>query len=88
MVPAVLSVATATPPQRYSQEEIYALACKYSEFYRSPRIRQIFMNSDIDFRHLFLDFQSFNGIETTDELHNRYQRGAMEIGIDAIERCL
>jgi len=88
MVPAVLSVATATPPQRYSQEEIYALACRYSEFYRSPRIRQIFMNSDIDFRHLYFDLQAFAGIESTDELHARYRKGAVEIGIEAIDRCL
>lgn len=87
-LPAVLSVATANPQQRYSQSEIYALACRYAEFYRTSRVRQIFMNSDIEFRHLYFDIDSFSGIETTDELHDRYRRGAVEIGLRAIHQCL
>lgn len=87
-LPAMLSVATANPQQRYAQGEIYALACRYAEFYRTPRVQQIFMNSDIEFRHLYFDLDSFSGIETTDELHDRYQRGAVEIGLRAIRQCL
>lgn len=87
-LPAILSIATANPPNRYSQEEIYELACRYSEFYRGSRIRQIFMNSDIDFRHLYFDINAFGGIETADQLHERYTRGAMEVGTDAIRKCL
>ncbi|MBU2446038.1 MAG: type III polyketide synthase [Bacteroidetes bacterium] len=86
--PAILSVATSNPRNRYSQQEIYALACKYSEFYRSPRVQQVFMNSDIEYRHLYLDIESFAGIETADELHERYRRGAMTIAKEAIEKCL
>jgi len=67
--PAILSVATSNPRNRYSQQEIYALACKYSEFYRSPRVKQVFMNSDIEYRHLYLNIESFDGLETADELH-------------------
>lgn len=86
--PAILSIATANPQFRYSQEEIYALACKYSGFYRSPRVEQIFMNSDIEYRHLYFDIDSFSGIESTDQLHERYRKGAVEIGLQAVERCL
>lgn len=86
--PAILSIGTSNPPNRYSQDEIYSLICKYSEFYRTTRVRQIFMNSDIDYRHLYLDMSSFDGRETADELHSRYQRGAMEVGREAIEKCL
>jgi polyketide synthase Type III len=46
------------------------------------------MNSDIEHRHLYFDISSFNGIETTDQLHERYRKGAVEIGLRAIERCL
>lgn len=86
--PAILAVATATPRQRYAQEEIYELACRYSEYYRTPRIKQIFMNSDIAFRHLYLDAESLPAQETTDELHKRYMTGAVEIGSEAIRKCL
>lgn len=86
--PAILGVAISNPPQRYSQEQIYELACKYSEFYRNPRIRQIFMNSDIDFRHLYLDIDSYSALESIDEMHQRYVSGAGEIGKDAIRKCL
>ncbi len=86
--PAILSIGTSNPPNRYSQEDIYSLVCRYSEFYRTTRVQQIFMNSDIDYRHLYLDMDSFDGIETTDELHTRYLRGAMEVGREAIEKCL
>lgn len=46
------------------------------------------MNSDIEYRHLYFDMSSFGGIETSDQLHERYRRGALEIGREAIERCL
>jgi polyketide synthase Type III len=86
--PAVLAVGTSNPRQRYSQEQIYELACRYSEFYRSPRVRQIFMNSDIEFRHLYLDADTYTSLETVDEMHQRYLSGAVEVGKDAILNCL
>ncbi len=86
--PGILAIATSNPPNRYTQNEIYELASKHSEFYRNPRIRQIFLNSDIEFRHLYLDIPSFVRPETVDELHDRYRRGAIEIGTDAIRKCL
>ena len=87
-LPGILAIGTANPPNRYAQEQIYDLASVHSEFYHNPRIRQIFLNSDIDFRHLYLDIPSFTRPETVDELHARYKRGAVEIGTEAIEKCL
>ncbi len=84
----ILSIGTANPPNRYTQEQVYDLAAKHSEFYRNPRIRQIFMNSDIDFRNLYIDIPAFARPETVDELHERYKRGSVEIGTQAILRCL
>lgn len=86
--PAILSIGTANPTQCYSQREIYKLASRCSDFYRSERVRQIFMNSDIEYRHLYLDIDSFNPNETPDELHERFAHGAMEIGSEAIKQCL
>ncbi len=86
--PAILSLGTAVPSNRYSQEEIYAMACTYSETYRNPRVRHLFMNSDIDHRHLYLKRDDLKGLETSDELHERFRRGAIDIGTAAITTCL
>jgi predicted naringenin-chalcone synthase len=81
--PRVLSIGTANPPRRFTQEEVFRLAG-----YRSPRILSIFQNSDIDFRHFYIDPQTFTPHETPDQLNQRYLRGAMETGCRAVESCL
>ena len=86
--PAILSLGTAVPSNRYSQEEIYAMACTYSETYRNPRVRQLFMKSDIDHRHLYLKRDDLKRLATSDELHERFRRGAIDIGTAAITTCL
>jgi 3,5-dihydroxyphenylacetyl-CoA synthase len=86
--PAILSLGTSLPASRYSQEEIYTMACAYSDIYRNPRIRQLFMNSDIDYRHLYLTHDHLEGPETADQLHERFRRGAIELGTTAITTCL
>jgi len=86
--PAILSIGTANPKRRYSQQEIYNLIAQYSEFYRTERVQHIFLNSDIDYRHLYFEIDSFSLDETPDELHARFTRGAMEIGSEAIRNCL
>ncbi len=86
--PAILSIGTALPSGRYSQEEIYQMICSCAEPYRNPRIEQLFMNSDIDFRHLYLSRESFTGQESSGELNARFRKGAVEIGKEAITACL
>jgi polyketide synthase Type III len=86
--PAILSLGTSLPASRYSQEEIYTMACSHAESYRNPRVRQLFMNSDIEYRHLYLNGMDVTVLETSDELHERFRRGATEIGLQAIETCL
>ncbi|MBI3484071.1 MAG: type III polyketide synthase [Acidobacteria bacterium] len=81
--PALLSCATAVPPRRFSQEEAFAL-CGYS----SSRIRQIFLNSDIDFRHFWLNPDDFIPNETPDQLHARYLEGARHLAGLAARRAL
>ena len=86
--PAILSLGTSLPSTRYSQEEIYTKTCTFSETYRNPRVRQLFMNSDIDYRHLYLKIGDLKGLETSDELHERFRSGAIDIGAAAITTCL
>jgi predicted naringenin-chalcone synthase len=81
--PRILAVGTANPPWRYTQEEVYRLAG-----YRNSRIRDIFLNSDIEHRHLYIDASTFRPDETPDELNARYLRGAQEVGCRAVRACL
>jgi len=81
--PRVLAIGTANPPHRFTQEEVYRLAG-----YQNRRILDIFLNSDIDYRHLYIDPENFNRDETSDQLNARFLRGAMEIGCLATCRCL
>jgi predicted naringenin-chalcone synthase len=80
--PAILAIGTATPALRVTQEESFSLAG-----YAQPSLRRIFRNSGIDFRHFY-----FEGVprldETSDELNDRYRRGAIHIGCRAARACL
>ncbi len=87
-LPGILAIGTSNPPQKYSQQEIYELIARYSPFYRNDRIRHVFMNSDIDFRHLFFDIDTIDPYEKPDDLHRRFRTGAIMIAVQAIERCL
>ncbi len=86
--PAILSLGTANPTRRYSQRDIYEFAALHSEFYRNDRVKQIFLNSDIEYRHLSFDLESFDPGESLDDLHERFRTGSVAIGSAAIRQCL
>ena len=72
--PVILSCATCVPPCRLTQEDVFRLMG-----YTSPRIRQLFLNSDIDYRHFWADPETFTPTETPDQLHARYREGAVHL---------
>src|SRR5579862_8071099 len=55
--------------------------------YKGERIRKIFLNSDIDYRHFYLE-GSLNRGESSDQLNQRYLRGAIRTGCRAILNCV
>ena len=81
--PTILSCATAVPPLRLGQEEVFRLMG-----YTSPRVRQIFLNSDIDYRHFWADAETFTPTETPDQLHARYREGAMHLSCQVARDAL
>jgi polyketide synthase Type III len=87
-LPAILSLATASPRGRYGQRQIYEALSRQWPSYRHPRIEQFFMDSDIDYRNMCLDVDTFNGNETIDEMHGRFVTGATGMGCDAIRTAL
>lgn len=86
LVPApgtgILSIGRATPALRVTQEE----SLEYAG-YSSARIRRIFLNAGIAYRHFYLE-QPLRADETSDELNRRYLDGAMETGCRAVHACL
>jgi predicted naringenin-chalcone synthase len=82
-LPRITAVATATPPHRFAQAELLALAG-----YPDARRRSFFSRSDIEERHLYIDPATFRPDESVDGLQDRFRRGALELGEAAARRAL
>jgi predicted naringenin-chalcone synthase len=80
--PRIRSIGTATPHSRFTQEETFHLSG-----YTNARIRKIFLNSDIDYRHFYFEGAP-NRFEDSTQLNERFLKGAMRIGCQAIRACL
>jgi len=80
--PRILGIGTANPPIRLTQEQSF-----YAAGYESERIRKIFLNSDIEYRHFYFGGTP-NLEETSDQQNQRYLSGAVKIGCRAILNCL
>lgn len=83
MMPSqIIGIGTANPSVRMSQEETF-----HAAGYTSERVRKIFLNSDIDYRHFFIGNPP-NRSETSDEMNQRFLAGAVKTGCHAINACL
>ena len=74
-LPRITAVATATPPHRFAQAELLALAG-----YRDAQRRGFFSRSEIEGRYLYIDPATFRPDESVDGLQDRFRRGALELG--------
>lgn len=85
LMPRILSVGTANPPQSYSQEEV---AGRYR--IPDPRIASLFKSSHIQRRFLYLPEPGPGGLpdESQGQLLDKHVRGAQEIGPAAIRAAL
>jgi predicted naringenin-chalcone synthase len=81
--PRITAVATATPPDRFTQAELLALAG-----YRDTQRRGFFSRSEIEGRCLYIDRATFRPDESVDELQERFRRGALELGEAAAREAL
>ena len=81
-IPHILGIGTANPPIRLTQEQSF-----YVTGYQGERIRKIFLNSDIEYRHFYFGGTP-NLEESSDEQNERYLAGAMKTGCRAIMNCL
>jgi predicted naringenin-chalcone synthase len=82
-MPKIIAVATATPPHRFTQAELLALAG-----YADERRRGFFAQSAIEGRHLWIDPLRFRPDESVDALNARFAEGALALGEAAGRRAL
>jgi predicted naringenin-chalcone synthase len=80
--PRILGIGTATPPIRLTQEQSF-----HAAGYQTERIRRIFANSDIEYRHFYFGGTP-NLEETSDQQNQRYVSGAIKTGCRAILNCV
>ena len=80
--PKIAAVAIATPRHRFDQATLLRMSG-----YAGQRAA-FFNNSQIEQRYLYLDPETFTPDESVDDLNNRFQRGAVEIGAEAVRRVL
>lgn len=80
--PRILGIGTANPPIRLTQEQSFHVIG-----YQSERIRRIFLNSDIEYRHFYFGGTP-NLEETSDQQNERYLSGAIKTGCRAVINCL
>jgi 3,5-dihydroxyphenylacetyl-CoA synthase len=80
--PRILGIGTATPPIRLTQEQSF-----HAAGYETERIRRIFANSDIEYRHFYFGGTP-NLQENSDQQNQRYLSGALKTGCRAILNCV
>lgn len=83
--PRILSVGTANPPERYTQQEVVE---RYKA--ENPSVRAMFEAPFIQTRHLYLPPADEEGVpqETQGDLLRKHRKGAMQMGREAVARCL
>jgi predicted naringenin-chalcone synthase len=81
--PHIVAVGAAVPPRAYTQEEVLGLLG-----YTQASARRIFLHSDVDTRHFYLEPETRVLHESLDDLQQRYRRGAVILARQAAESCL
>src|SRR2546427_7285686 len=81
--PRIVAVSTAIPRHRFDQATLLRMAG-----YEDPRRAGFFANSEIDGRHLYLDPETFTPRESVDELSERFRRGSIDLGAEAVRRVV
>ncbi len=87
MLPSILGIGTALPPQRFSQTEIFERFLE-PHFGRNRRGRGIFKHAGVDYRYAAVDGSFYDRDPTTAERNDQYLIHALPLGRDAIQRSL
>jgi alkylresorcinol/alkylpyrone synthase len=85
-IPAILSLATAVPAQRYPQAEIFDYLAPLFE--RTRHARAVFGRAGVDYRHMVVDRDFYRQEQRTQARNEHYLTHALPLGEEAIRRCL
>ncbi len=85
-VPAICGLATAVPPLRYTQAELFDYLALQGGVNR--RARAVFEQAGVAFRHVSVDKAYYAEDRSTAVRNERYLTAAMPLGEAAIRRCL
>lgn len=82
----IRALATAVPPESYSQRELFERVTPY--FGASRHIRAIFDHTAIECRHTVVDLGYYDRERRTEERNRRYLSEAVPLASQAVHRCL
>jgi len=88
VTPRLLSLATATPPERWPQDEIRQALAEHFPRYREPGVERIFRNAGIESRHFAIGRHDFDPTAGADALHDIFREHAVKLGASAARGCL
>lgn len=81
--PKILSIGCSNPENRFSQEEI-----RDKIGYQDNKLaRRIFSLSGVGYRHMYIT-RDAKEIEDSNQRHERYSKGSIDIAKKSIEKCL
>lgn len=88
VTPRLLSLSTAVPAERWTQEETLARFAEYFPQYREPIAQRIFRNSGIDQRNFSIKQENFDPTVDADQLHAIFSEQSLKLGAGVAKECL
>jgi alkylresorcinol/alkylpyrone synthase/polyketide synthase Type III len=86
--PRILSLSTAVPSHRWSQDQTLEELARHFPRYRDRRVQRIVRASGIETRHFAVAPGTFDPDADADWLHDHYARNALELGARAARGAL
>jgi predicted naringenin-chalcone synthase len=86
--PRILSLATAVPPHRWSQEETLEVLAEHFPRYRDRRVQRIVRDAGIETRHFAVAPGEFEPDADAAWLHRHFQRHSLALAAEAARAAL
>jgi predicted naringenin-chalcone synthase len=86
--PRIQALATAVPPNRWTQDQILEALQLHFPRYRDRRVARLVKASGIENRHLAFGPEDFDPTADADALHDHYRRHARILGLEAARKAL
>ncbi len=86
--PRLAGLATAVPPRRWDQREVYDLIAGHFESYRDRRRERVFLGAGVEHRHLAFEPAEFDPEVRPAELHARFSVHSLGLSLEAARSSL